>query len=938
MVDVFISYSRKDKDFVQVLHQALVESKYDAWIDWQDIPLTADWWAEIEAGIEAADAFVFVISPDSVLSRVCNREIDHAVDNHKRLVPIVRRQGFTRDQLHVALSKHNWLYFRAEDEFQTAFAALVNALDLDLDHVREHTRLLVKAVEWDKKDRHGDLLLRGRELEAVFQWLANNAEKEPRSTQLQRDYINASRVAEATQQKVALEHQTKVRRQITAALVAALGVLVVAAGLGLTAWQQYRRAETQRQEATLGEIEAQVISANALLDNQQPLDALLTTLTAASNLQRVEQADVLLTTKLKAVLHQAIFTVQEQNRLVGHGSYWATAVSFNPQGDRIASGGMDGTLKLWTRNGELLQTFADHAAGVYDLSFSPNGQTLASASYDGTVKLWAINGQLLHTWDDHEQRVTSVRFSPDGTMLATASDDRTIHLIDLDSKQFQRLQGHTRGIHSLDWSPDGNQLVSIDYLGHIKLWSKTGTAIATSPAPANADDFVPRVSFSPDGKSILATGSANSTVSVWPLDLQQPQATVQGSGYLASSFAYSPDGEILAIASEGNRLTGGSSIALFDRDGHALGELWGHVARINDLSFSPNGQTLVSAGFDGTVRVWNLAPPTPKRLVGHRDEVKTVVFSPDGQLLASTGADSTTRVWQLNGQELHQFANPDSGAVSEASFSPNSQWLALGYDNGSVALHNLTTGTTQHWPIHKGAIRSVDFSHDRDMFVSSSDDGTVNVMNLEGKVLKTYAPPAPAIARFNPQGTAIALATKTDLASEISLWHWEDDDVQQRLGGFGGIGQEITDMAFSADGAVLGITNWEGVIHLWDLQQQKQSSFFAGFDGPVRTLGLIPSNEAFSAPHSQLLAASSGGYVRFWTLDGEEIQRFYTAPGRVLDIAVSPDGNTIAAAHSDSTITLFNLNLDELIEQGCTMLTDHFQSNLATTKDVTICD
>jgi len=63
MTDVFISYSRKDKEFVQVLYQALEQSQYDAWIDWEDIPATANWWEEIETGIAEADAFIFVLSP-----------------------------------------------------------------------------------------------------------------------------------------------------------------------------------------------------------------------------------------------------------------------------------------------------------------------------------------------------------------------------------------------------------------------------------------------------------------------------------------------------------------------------------------------------------------------------------------------------------------------------------------------------------------------------------------------------------------------------------------------------------------------------------------------------------------------------------------------------------------------------------------------------------
>ena len=57
MTDVFISYSRKDKAFVQVLNQALANSKYDAWVDWENIPLTADWWEEIKTEIEGADKF-----------------------------------------------------------------------------------------------------------------------------------------------------------------------------------------------------------------------------------------------------------------------------------------------------------------------------------------------------------------------------------------------------------------------------------------------------------------------------------------------------------------------------------------------------------------------------------------------------------------------------------------------------------------------------------------------------------------------------------------------------------------------------------------------------------------------------------------------------------------------------------------------------------------
>jgi len=162
MTDVFLSYSRKDKAFVQSLHDALHREQREIWVDWQAIPLTADWWQEIERGIEGTNTFVFVISPDSVASDICRQEIDHAVKHNKRLVPIVHREGFEAAKMHPMLSKHNWLFFRQTDDFAHGFEQLTTAIDTDLDQVRTHTRILEKAIEWDKGDGIRALCCGGR--------------------------------------------------------------------------------------------------------------------------------------------------------------------------------------------------------------------------------------------------------------------------------------------------------------------------------------------------------------------------------------------------------------------------------------------------------------------------------------------------------------------------------------------------------------------------------------------------------------------------------------------------------------------------------------------------------------------------------------------------------------------------------------------------------
>ena len=204
MTDVFISYSRKDKEFVTTLYAAFERSKKNIWVDWNDIPLTSDWWLEIEKGIEAADTFLFVISPDSVASNVCAREIHHAVKNNKRLFPIVRRdvnQFEEGNVAHATLQKHNWLMFREEDDFEVAFEKLTKALSQDLEYLRKHKQLLVKAIDWNENLRMDSLLLREDALYEAEIWLEESKTKEPKPTELQTDFIITSRHIEDEQNR-----------------------------------------------------------------------------------------------------------------------------------------------------------------------------------------------------------------------------------------------------------------------------------------------------------------------------------------------------------------------------------------------------------------------------------------------------------------------------------------------------------------------------------------------------------------------------------------------------------------------------------------------------------------------------------------------------------------------------------------------------------------
>jgi DNA-binding beta-propeller fold protein YncE len=241
MSDVFISYSRRDKAFVQRLHHALAAEGRDTWVDWEDIEYTEDWWAGIQAGIEKADTFIFVISPDSVASEVCHEEINHAAAHNKRLVPIVYRDAPT-DQVPEKLKHLNWLFFREDDDFDRVFQDLMRVMDTDLEWVKAHTRLTVRAVEWESYDRNDSFVLRGDDLKEAEQRL-DQRDKEPQLTELQVQYIVASQ-------------RSAIRRQRLTLGGVAVG-LIVAAVLAVIAFLMFQASQREAAQRALAEDRAQ---------------------------------------------------------------------------------------------------------------------------------------------------------------------------------------------------------------------------------------------------------------------------------------------------------------------------------------------------------------------------------------------------------------------------------------------------------------------------------------------------------------------------------------------------------------------------------------------------------------------------------------------------------------------------------------------------------
>jgi internalin A len=188
---VLLSYSRKDKAVAHQLYQALRAAGREVWVDWDNIPRGSDWFQEIEHGIENCDTVVALLSPDSASSRLWIKAVSYAIKNNKRVIPVVVRDV---DESYVpsTLRQLSWLFLREEESFDTAFEKLIHSIDIDLEYTRTHTRLLERAIEWDRKKRDVSFLLHGISLQEAKLWLQQTSKREPKPTTLQIDYIAAS--------------------------------------------------------------------------------------------------------------------------------------------------------------------------------------------------------------------------------------------------------------------------------------------------------------------------------------------------------------------------------------------------------------------------------------------------------------------------------------------------------------------------------------------------------------------------------------------------------------------------------------------------------------------------------------------------------------------------------------------------------------------------
>lgn len=318
----------------------------------------------------------------------------------------------------------------------------------------------------------------------------------------------------------------------------------------------------------------------------------------------------------------------------------------------------------------------------------------------------------------------------------------------------------------------------------------------------------------------------------------------------------------------------------------------------NAVALSPNGTYVVSAGDDGTVRVWDArSGDCVRTLYEHRGGALSCTYSPDGKRIVSAGVDECVRLWDAYSGECMRTLQGHRGWVHSCAYAPDGARIVSAGNDGSVRVWDAHSGECVHTLNgHEGRVHSCAYAPDGAGIVSTGDDGVVRVWDAHsGDCLLTLQVDQRRLlsCAYSPDGAHIASAGDDGITR---VWDVRSGRCIRMLNEHE---SGVQSCAYSPDGAHIALARGDGTVRIWDALTGNCMRTLQGHLGWVRSCAYTP-DEAY------IVSAGKDGAIRLWdAYSGDCVRTLLGREGGIQSCAGSPDGALMASAGFDGTVHLW---------------------------------
>jgi WD40 repeat protein/DNA-binding SARP family transcriptional activator/class 3 adenylate cyclase len=425
------------------------------------------------------------------------------------------------------------------------------------------------------------------------------------------------------------------------------------------------------------------------------------------------------------------------------------------------------------------------------VSWSPDGRYIAASSENNTLVWKAETGRLRYTLPG-TGFAFSVAWSPDSSRLVTGGSDGTAKVWGIDVEGVRELwslsaQETRSGIVGVAFSPDGTRVMAGDAgISAVRIWDlgpNGGAEWANLPASAQA-----AAEFMPDGRFMVARSPDHvEALTIWDLQTGRVVRTLGPRDVLGiDTFDVSPNGGSIGVGGYGNRCPpcGGQVARVWDSaTGEELHRIW-HRLDVNSVAFSPDGEYLVTASWDGTAKIVDRSGRVIRVLRERESEIsiRDARFSPDGLLVATAavvglgGPGTSVKIWDWKRGEVVRRINANASSLD---FDPRGHRIATAGSEGPVQIWNVESGTTPEFVLEglSGGVTDVTFSPNGSRVATAGYDGTVRLFEADTGAQQLVLPGSGCAVygvNFSPDGTKLA---STSWCDGVRVWALDIDDL-----------------------------------------------------------------------------------------------------------------------------------------------------------------